>query len=526
MQNTKLWIQRFFSIITLIFLGWIIFTFLASPRIGAISSFYRLANPASIVKLDALIALITLSLVLFGLFVYKRVKIHLTISTKASWLILILELVVYVLFLMMFVNKLHFIHSVDDAQVVFNWTLHHHSANPWSNPTWLNHYMYSNPQNIFLSFIYRAITTLFGSNFYPVIMFFIGLHAATALLLFGTLHQLGLTNIKALLVIQLFLLMPQIALQAPIAYTDTLSLFFIALTLLTLLIAEKEPRQKTALLWFFFSSVSALFAFLSKGTSLILIIAMVVFLFFHHSGKAKLLSLVPLCVFILGNFGWKQTINVANIYPDTGYGQPNTHYVMMGMSQTPIPSNLGKDAKQQWMVGIYSSADQAYSWNLFYNQRLPKKMIMHKQLTRYFGRLRAMRPKQLLAALSNKISVVWGTGDLKTSFSFARGMKDPNRGVAFFSKGKWAKFFYCLMTATQLAMYFGIVIGILVNFRRYNHWVLFSTVFLSGYFVFMLLWEVNPRYAIAIVPTGILLTGMMIAAPVTNQPPDISGLDN
>lgn len=526
MQNTKLWIQRFFSIITLIFLGWIIFTFLASPRIGAISSFYRLSNSASIVKLDAFIALITLSLILFGLLLFKRVKTHMKISTKAGWLILILELVVYIFLLMMFVNKLHFIHSVDDAQVVFNWTLQHRRANPWSSPTWLNHYMYSNPQNIFLSFIYRAITNLFGSNFYPVIMFFVGLHAATALLLFGALHQLGLTNIKSLLVIQLFLLMPQIALQAPIAYTDTLSLFFIALTLLTLLIAEKSPRQKMTILWLFFSSANALLAFLSKGTSLILIIAMVVFLFLHHSGKAKLLCLVPLCVFILGNFGWKQTINAANIYPDTGYGQPNTHYVMMGMSQTPIPSNLSKAAKQQWMVGIYSSADQAYSWDLFYNKRLPKKTIMHKQLTRYFGRLRAMHTKQLLAALSNKISVVWGTGDLKTSFSFARGMKDPNKGVAFFSKGTWATFLYCLMTATQLAMYFGIVIGVILNFRRYNHWVLFSTIFLSGYFAFMLLWEVNPRYAIAIVPVGILLTGMMIAAPTTNKTANIFNLTN
>lgn len=76
---------------------------------------------------------------------------------------------------------------------------------------------------------------------------------------------------------------------------------------------------------------------------------------------------------VLGNFGWKQFIDAQKLYPNSHYGQPNTHYLMMGLNNTPIPDNLSGDDKYRWVVGAYSSADQRFTWDMFLDKKCLKK---------------------------------------------------------------------------------------------------------------------------------------------------------
>lgn len=517
METFKLWIQRFFSIITLAFFAWAIFAYLTVPRVASISGYYRVANSNTFSKLDVILALSAFLLVVGGYIFNHHSRKRCEGSPRATWVFLIAELIVYGIVMLAFIYHLQFRHSVDDAKVVFDWAIQYHPVNPWTDPSWINHYLYSNPQNLFLAAIYHIIIKIFGPTFFPVIVVFLVLHLSTAVILFLALRRLQLSTSTSLVSVQLFLFMPQVVLQAPIAYTDTLSLFFVSLTLLAFILAEHHKDSLKGLIaWTTLGSIMAFLAFLSKGTSLILIIAISLFLLLHRSSFKRLLFVIPILIFVLGNFGWKSFVNYTNIYPDNGYGQPNTHYIMMGLSFTPIPKNLSAKDAQKWEVGIYASGDQAYSWNLFYNKRLPKDQITKKQLALYFKRLNQLNPVELLQVLTNKISVVWGSGDLKTSFSFARGMKNPIRGRRFFSTGFWATTLYAVMTITQLMLYFGMMLSLLTRLKRPDAFALFSSIFLAGYFTFLLLWEANPRYSLAIFPVGILLCGRLLTRSRTS----------
>lgn len=120
------------------------------------------------------------------------------------------------------------------------------------------------------------------------------------------------------------------------------------------------------------ATVTSTIGFISKGTGLILILAMILFFAFYHTGKWRLLAFLPL-VFSFRKF-WVETIyRCTKLYPNSHYGQPNTHYLMMGLNNTPIPDNLSGDDKYRWVVGAYSSADQRFTWDMFLDKKMPKK---------------------------------------------------------------------------------------------------------------------------------------------------------
>lgn len=510
--------QYLCSGIAIFFLAWALFTVVVTPRLNVVSSYFRMANPNEIIS-DNRWALMISVVILLLIFILRHHSWNLpTLASKPAYGILLGELVIYFLILALFLKWSGYFHTVDDAQVIYQWALHPHQADPWTDPSWGNHYMYANPQNLLLYFLFRGAISLFGPSFQPIIVIFCLIQAGTTLILFDTLRRLGKSNWTALLMIQLFLAMIQISLQAPIAYTDTLSLIFLALALDFLTIAAQRTHAAHQIGYLSAASLAVLLAYLGKGTSLILVIALVLYLFVSQVGKKKWLTLIPLLVFVVGNAAWSQVIQSSRIYPDTGYGQPNTHYLMMGLSKTPIPKGLTKNQALAWEAGTYYQPDQAYSWKLFYSERLSKSQVTHKQLNRFRIRLTRLSRSQLIRVLNNKVSVVWSSGDLKTSFSLVRGMHDQKRGQRFFSSGTPAKFLYFLMTVSQILLYLVTAIGLFKSFRNPNPIALIGSIYLSGYFIFMLLWEANPRYATAIVPACILIGALALSRQVPDSP--------
>ncbi|WP_227644956.1 hypothetical protein [Enterococcus durans] len=119
---------------------------------------------------------------------------------------------------------------------------------------------------------------------------------------------------------------------------------------------------------------------ISKGTVLILVIAIALFLAIINRKQWKLLGLLPFLFLFVGNFGWKQFINSQHLYPDSNYGQPNTHYLMMGINNAPIPEGLTTYEKSTWVVGAYSTAEQQFTWHLFLENKEPKSQVQQEHL--------------------------------------------------------------------------------------------------------------------------------------------------
>lgn len=506
------WVTNFFRGTTIIAFGWALISLLVFPRIGVLYGVWRYAHST---KLILGVGLLALLIALGLLYAAKQLITHWHPSRQTTWLVLGIELGVYVVVLLFVLRWCGYQTPVDDAAAVFNWVHSGTKVAVWQQPTWLNHYMYANPQNLFLALIYAGLGLIFGKAFFPVVVVFVLIQAATVGLTMSTLHRFKCEPIVAWLVTQVWFIALQVWLHAAIAYTDTLLLFFIVASLYALAGWTDQKRRPAARNWSLgWTCLLAFLAYLSKGTGLIYVIGLAVYLCASQKGLRRLLVFVPLLTLGLGNVAWHQAINATGIYPDHNYGQPNTHYVMMGLSHTPVPSGLSVRDQLRWPVGIFESADQQYSWRLFYDQKLSKSTIQTKQLQKAKQRLTAMTPLGLLVALNDKVSVVWGSGDVKASASIEAGMAHPDRGKLLFSSTLIGTLTYLMMTVSQLLLYLSIVLG---SFKRSVDGL--SLITLSGYFLFMLLWEANPRYSLAIVPFALLMLAISWRKPTESTLP-------
>ncbi|MBO1300611.1 hypothetical protein JZO68_11500, partial [Enterococcus sp. DIV1271a] len=246
------------------------------------------------------------------------------------------------------------------------------------------------------------------------------------------------------------------------------------------------------------------------GTVLILVIAIALFLVIINKRKWKLLGLLPFLFLFLGNFGWKQFINTQNLYPDSNYGQPNTHYLMMGIHNAPIPDKLTANEKSRWAIGIYSTDEQQFTWKLFLEKKESKSQIQQEHLKIIRERYTRLSIKELLETMNNKVSVTWGSGDLKSSFSVFLGTGRSEKTSSLFSSKGTGLILYSWMMTIQYLLYIGVVLSSIYSFRSKNKIVLLCTIYISGYFTFLLFWEANPRYAMGIFIPAILMIGVLL----------------
>lgn len=503
-------IYKFFSITSVFCMFWAISTTIFSPRIGVIFSLYRAEHSYKVIILLNIFCIILSCLIFLSVkFFSDKLQLSEDLNEKRTYIVLFVELLIYSLLILIVIKFIGFVNPVDDTRI----TLSHLNQLEQGNKLGFD-YMYSNPQNIFLMYFFRILRTLFGESYLIIIVSFIVLHCSTILFTFLSLKNMQLTNKLSLIIIQIFFFALQITLHVPVAYTDILSLFFISASVyfFTKFTFEKTfSETKTNLIYIVLTCIFAALGFISKGTVLIFIIALSVFLFFYGRKWYKFLSLLPFLIMIMFNFGWNKFIQHENIFPDDNYGQPNTHYIMMGLSHTPIPDSLNHQQKSAWSVGVYDSDDQAYSWNLFLKQRLPKKDIQNKQLAIASQRWRALSVKEKFEVLNNKASVTWGSGDLKSSFEWKLGVNQSYNRLDIFTNKKTGLILYCWMMVIQYIVYIGIILTTIKYFYKKNIIVFFSNIYISGYFFFLLIWESSPRYSMGIFIPAIIMVGELFS---------------
>lgn len=502
------YIYTFFLAASIFTMLWAIFTTIFSPRIGEIFSLFRNVHSTKT------IILINSSCFVFTLLLYPVIARFLAkgtkkwvLSNKFTFIFFTIELTIYFISLLLFIKFIGFKQAVDDAAITLKFLDQLSLGEKWGY-----NYMYSNPQNLLLMYIFSAIRTFFGPNYSSIIIVFSLMHIITILLTFLSLKNLKVSNLVSLVAIQILVFAIQITLHVPVAYTDILSLFFMSVTLFfftSYLKTANEGTNKFSYLYIILTSIFCVLGFISKGTVLILVIALSLFLLLYNNGKRRVIGLVPFIFLFFGHFLWGQFIDSQNLFPDKNYGQPNTHYIMMGLHNTPIPDDLPNENKAKWTVGAYDSSEQRFTWDMFLDKKMSKEKIQVEHIKVIKQRLKAMNLIQLIQALNNKVSVTWGSGDLKSSFEVFLGTRKNQEKMWVFQNNFSGLIVYSIMMVIQYLIYLGIIFSAIKFFKVINPFIFFSSIYITGYFVFLLIWESSPRYSMGIFIPAILAIGLL-----------------
>lgn len=513
----KRFTYKAFSIFSLLIVIWMIATTVFIPKMGSIFGMFRVQHSYK------MIALLNVCCLLFSLLIYMILKFmlekkffHNFFNSKKMYLMLGAEVLIYLFLLLNFFKVIGFVNPVDDTRITLNY-LDQLNTNGHLGYD----YMYSNPQNIFLMYIFNAIQIVLGKKYSTIIVVFCVLHIVTILFNFFSLKNIGVSNGVSFLTVQLWIFAAQISMHVGVAYTDVLALFFLSFSLFfftkfldrfdgTDITFSEMSRGKW--IYLIFLSIILTIGYIGKGTFLIVILAFFLTLFIVFEREAKLISLLPFLFFLLGSFGWKQFIISQEIFPDDNFGQPNTHYIMMGFSN----SKRADTSLHTWAPGVYNSDDQAFTWQMYLEEKETKKEISKTHVDIIKKRLEQMSFAEIVSFINNKVAVTWSSGDLKSTFEMTLGANSEKNRMSLLYNNFSGLILYLVMMTIQYCVYIGIILSSIKFFKRFDILILLCNIFIAGYFCFLIFWEASPRYAMLLFPFSIIMIGKYLQSKISD----------
>lgn len=370
-----------------------------------------------------------------------------------------------------------------------------------------NNYFYIYPNNIAYGILLSGV---FG------IANFIGISNVTSLGMIGILLNIVCIDIALLIIYKiikeyfpqekrklfwLFTIMytPFIT-YVPIFYTDTLSLPFIAGALYCLLNVINKKKQ---ILNIFFSGLLLGFGYCLKPTTIIIVIAFIIFyLFFIKTDelfkKRVLKTSGILLIFIL-------PVITISIYKELSFDKdrlnkesiPTTHWIMMGLTGN----------------GGYNREDVDFTKSIVGKEEKSKENI--KIIKQRISNL--VTEKEVINFYTNKALYVWGDG---TYYAPAKLAVEPYRennikNVVLPSNSNRNKLFIIIAQSQMIIVITSIILGMI--FRKYlnekqRDLQLFLNITIFGVFLFFLIWEARSRYLVSLLPIILLSSYLGICA--------------
>lgn len=281
------------------------------------------------------------------------------------------------------------------------------------------------------------------------------------------------------------ILLPVLAYSAEL-YTDSISLFFVSLSLYLYLLT-KQTKHKY-LVWVLFSIASCL-SVLIKVTTAILLIA--IFLsgclgFTNNNRKKKKRKMVFLLLFviILGVFYGGYGLVKARILPDAkNMAIPKTHWVMMGLQGD------GGYLDDDFNSTIANGPDR-----VGYNIRIIKE------------RLADMGPFGYMGLLVRKISATWGDGSYNLSAVVSGKPRNINSVMMkfFYCEGDYFRIYRFFVNLMQVSLVLALFAWGVLTIRQSKQIIIILKLSIIGIFLFLLVWETISRYLVSFLPVLII----------------------
>ena len=302
----------------------------------------------------------------------------------------------------------------------------------------------------------------------------------------------GLTHIiagkildrKALLLSDLFVAgCSPLYLYASMMYTDTVALLPLMLLIYCLITGEEKlqnNQKKSAVLYFFMGGILASVGYYVKLTIIFFCIGFLIYTFLKWPWKRWAICILCMAAgFLIAYAGTKKLITLQSDYTAEQYDTyqfPYVHWVMM---------SLGPN-------GRYNQDDVDYT--LSFNSMDEKKQADMKVIKE---RIDAMGPIGLMEhGLYEKVYHAWTQGALcGDDYVHRQPLSTGMIRQIFALDGKYYHGYLLYAQAYWLLMILGMVLAVVRYFRNREMRQIHSIeITIFGLFVFLLLWESNPRY--------------------------------
>lgn len=292
-------------------------------------------------------------------------------------------------------------------------------------------------------------------------------------------------------------------------YSDTLTLPFVVLSSLFFIYALKSRQRLKQIFWFFGGSLFVALGYQFKPTTVIICIAVLIFIVINKKWKQLALVLPLFGVLFWGvNELVKTTVSTEpafSIQANERYNLPLMHWVTMSWSPTNKTGGFNKK------IRLYSESFPTYE----------EKKEADVQL--FIHNIKKMGPLGVIKQIGRKLRYTWTFGDLNSSYyTYYHENEFVHRYFDYLDmgthKGEGNVTGWFMLKAVQtlywilLLILAGKEIWRLLRYKKNwsNLWTILAAS-VVGLSLFLILWETNSRYLYHFAPLMIALTAASLS---------------
>lgn len=340
-----------------------------------------------------------------------------------------------------------------------------------------------------LSAVYRLCTLIFGyvPSLVPVIINAFAINISVLLTVFTARKIFG--NRRAVFVLLLCFLFAPFYTYVPYYYTDSLSMPFCigAIYLFVLAVGSEKKIQKYVL--FVVSGVLVFLGYKLKGSLIILLAAVLIYVFLKMNIK-QVLCIVLAVIAGFGSIGAIYTVafnsmGIVTEEQSDRYEYPYTHWIMMGLKG----------------LGHYNLKDSNYTDS--FESKAEKQEANIKEIK---NRIEKFGPDGLTEHIFNKAVWTWEDGTYYISHHIEDCKRENILHSFVLTKGENHLYFFVYSNGFQLLLIFLMLMSILKGCKDpyVNILTLFKGIIFAA-FIFFLIWETRSRYLYNFTPLFMLV---------------------
>ncbi len=283
-------------------------------------------------------------------------------------------------------------------------------------------------------------------------------------------------------------------LYIPIFYTDTFSMLPMLGSLYFFVLARESVRIYQKVLLYFGCGVSVFIGFRIKGSVVIILIAILLFVILKEKLKPAVIALACILIAFSSSYAiYSVSFKTSQIIPEElfeRYQFPVTHWIMMGLNG----------------IGNFNPGDRDFTASFeTYDEKMAATVDELKDRISKLGYVGV-----LLQFNKKASSYGWNYG----TFFAERYLGDIGDQPAHYNimhefvltNGKYHRYFYGLTQTIYIIIFLMAVLSMMISIKMHDFGIKsLLIIIMAGALVFFMIWETHPRYIFNFYPIMILL---------------------
>lgn len=383
----------------------------------------------------------------------------------------------------------HVINEVSKSYAI-NGNMEHIYDNLPYNRDYLARYTNNNGITVLFSFYYRIIYLISGTIPIEAPVILNTLFISASVVFCYLIAKKAFGNFYALITMILCILFLPYYTYCTYFYTDSISMPFVILSIYLFICGYDSKKILNKIILFFFSGISCAIGFELKGSVIIALIAVIVYMIYKGGIKKILLGsgtiIAGFLVIAIAFNGLVSSLQITD--EETLYREqyPLTHWVMMGLKDD----------------GNFDQADSTFTYRAgnYDEKKAANIQEIGNRISNYgvFG---------LINHFIIKANFTWSDGTYWISHHIYNPYNGRNLLYEFFlMDGNWFPIFKSISSGMQLCMLIMICVSLFscVKKPRFDYITLMHII-TFGVYLFFLIWETRSRYIFNFTPIFIII---------------------